>query len=182
MKSCRYCRKFGNSFFCYTRKKNYLFENRPILYSSGSWQFSTFLLLSGLLLSWILLKLPHRLIYFLILFQFGMGLCFLQWWIFVVNDISDHLPIFAIILGHKHAFSGRNRYFNFRLKNQQNMPRFKSELENVNWTELPDYNDPYVAYRSFLEKPTAIFNQCFPLGMARAKGYTTSNSGFLKHF
>ena len=76
MKSCRCCRKFGNSFFCYTRKKNYLFENLPILYSSGSWQFSTFLLLSGLLLSWILLKLPHRLIYFLIFFHFRMGFLF----------------------------------------------------------------------------------------------------------
>ena len=94
MKSCRYCRKFGNSFFCYTRKKNYLFENLPKLYSSGSWQFSIFLLLSGLLLSWILLKLPHRLIYFLIFFHFRMGFCFLQeQYICFVNDISDH-PIF----------------------------------------------------------------------------------------
>ena len=54
------------------------------------------------------------------------------------------------MLGYKHVFSGRNRYFTFRLKNQQNMPRFKPELENVNWKELPGHNDPYVAYRSFL--------------------------------
>lgn len=87
-----------------------------------------------------------------------MGLCFLQHWSFFGNDISDLLPIFAIILGCKHAFGGRNRYITFRLKSQQNMPRFKPKLQNVNWTELPGYNDPYVAYRSFLEKHTAIFS------------------------
>ena len=91
-----------------------------------------------------------------------------------VNDISDHLPIFAVILGYKHAFGDRNRYITFCLKNQQNTPRIKPELGNVNWTEFPGYNDPYLAYRSFLEKHIAIYNQCFPLEMVMAKGYTTS--------
>ena len=51
---------------------------------------------------------------------------------FFGNDISDLLPIFAIIFGCKHAFGGRNRYITFRLKNQQNMARFKPKLQNVN--------------------------------------------------
>ena len=69
--------------------------------------------------------------------------------------------LFAIILGYKHAFGDRYSYIIFRLKNQQNITRFKSELENINWPELPGYNYPYVVYRSFPEKYTAILTNIF---------------------
>ena len=88
-----------------------------------------------------------------------------------LNDISDHLPIFAVIFGYEQAFD-KNKYFTFRSKNQQNLTKFKSEIENVNWAELPGYNDPSQAYGNFLKKYTDIYNRCFPLKKVKAKGYT----------
>ena len=58
-----------------------------------------------------------------------------------LNDISDHLPIFAVIAEHEQIFR-RNKYFTFCSKNQQNLIKVKSEIENANWAELPGYNDP----------------------------------------
>ena len=55
-----------------------------------------------------------------------------------LNDISDHLPIFAIISGYEQIFH-RNKYFTFHSINQQNLIKFMSEIENVNWAELPGY-------------------------------------------
>ena len=60
----------------------------------------------------------------------------------------------------------------FPPKNQQNLTKFKSEIENVNWAELPGYNDPSRAYGNFLKKYTAIYDRCFPLKKVKAKGYT----------
>ena len=88
-----------------------------------------------------------------------------------LNDISDHLPIFAIISGYEQIFH-RNKYFTFHSINQQNLIKFMSEIENVNWAELPGYNDPSLAYGNFLKKYTAIYNRCFPLKKVKAKGYT----------
>ena len=48
-----------------------------------------------------------------------------------LNDISDRLPIFAVISEYEKAFN-RNKYFTFCCKNQQNFTTFKSEIENVN--------------------------------------------------
>ena len=58
-----------------------------------------------------------------------------------LNDISDHLPIFAVISGFEQAFD-RNKYLTFASKNPEYLTKFKSEIENVDWAELPGYNDP----------------------------------------
>ena len=88
-----------------------------------------------------------------------------------LNDVSDHLPVFAVISGYEQIVQ-RNKYITFRSKNQQNLIKFKSEIENVNWAELPGYNDPSLAYGNFLKKYAAIYNRCFPLKKVKAKGYT----------
>ena len=46
-----------------------------------------------------------------------------------LNDISDHLPIFAVISGYEQTFD-RNKYFTFRSKNLQNLTKFKSEKKS----------------------------------------------------
>ena len=58
-----------------------------------------------------------------------------------LNDISDYLPIFAIISRFEQTIS-RSNHITFREKTQENLTKFKSEIKNVNWSELPDYNDP----------------------------------------
>ena len=58
-----------------------------------------------------------------------------------LNDISDHLPIFAVISWYEQPFD-RNKYFTFRSKNQQDLTKFNIEIENFNWADFPGYNDP----------------------------------------
>ena len=98
-------------------------------------------------------------------------------------DISDHLPIFVVISGYEQIFH-RNKYFTFRSKIQQNLIKFKSEIENVNWGELPGYNDPSLAYGNFLKKYTAIFKfiiAAFRYKKLRLRLIHLINPGLLKH-
>ena len=49
----------------------------------------------------------------------------------------------------------------YREKSFSNIEKFKNELTSVNWTELPNYNDPYNAYGGFVYQFTTIYNNCF---------------------
>ena len=82
------------------------------------------------------------------------------------------LIIFSLLYQSMKRLSTEINYFTFGSKNQQNSTKLKSEIENVNWAELPGYNNPSQAYGSFLKKYTAIYNRCFPLKKVKAKGYT----------
>ena len=77
-------------------------------------------------------------------------------------DISDHLPIFSIV-STSDLNANERQFFGFRDKNPENITKFKEELSRVNWAELPDVNDPLLAYNSFLTKYTSIYKVCFPL-------------------
>ena len=45
--------------------------------------------------------------------------------------------------------TNERQFFIFRDKNSENITKFKEELSRVNWAELPDVNDPLLAYNSF---------------------------------
>ena len=96
-----------------------------------------------------------------------------------VYDISDHLPIFAIMPGYVQT-SYNNKYFTFRDKNPENLARFKSEIETVNWAGLPDFNNPSRAYGAFLKKYKQIFNRCFLLKKVKAKNVSLKKPWFSK--
>ena len=80
----------------------------------------------------------------------------------LLTDISDHLPIFTLLSDHYNNIS-KNMYFNFREKNVNNMVAFKAKLQNTNWGEVGEHNDPNFAYETFLDKYIAAYNKCFPL-------------------
>ena len=88
-----------------------------------------------------------------------------------LNDISDHLPIFAIISGFEQTIS-RSNHMTFREKTRGNLTKFKSEIKNVNWSELPDHNDHNQVYGHFLNKYTDICNRCFPVKKVNTKKCT----------
>ena len=96
-----------------------------------------------------------------------------------LNDISDHLPIFSIISGYKQNVE-KNKYFTFRDKNPINIEKFKLELGNVDWTDLPGYQDPNQAYGNFLKKYMSIYNLCFPLKRVKAKKQALRKPWFTK--
>ena len=79
----------------------------------------------------------------------------------MVNDISDHLPIFAMLFDSSVDTLDYRRPLMYREKSFSNIEKFKNELTSVNWTELPNYNDPYNAYgglcTSLLQFITTVF-------------------------
>ena len=64
------------------------------------------------------------------------------------------------------------------------MVAFKAELQNTNWGEVGEHNDPNFAYETFLDKYIAAYNKCFPLKTFKAKNCSLSkpwlSKGLLK--
>ena len=79
----------------------------------------------------------------------------------LVNDISDHLPIFAMLFNTSVDTLDNRRPLMYREKSFSNIDKSKNELTSVNWTELPNYNDPYNTYgglcTSLLQFITTVF-------------------------
>ena len=96
-----------------------------------------------------------------------------------LNDISDHLPIFSIISRYKQNVE-KNKYFTFRDKNPINIEKFKLELGNVDWADLPGYQDPNQAYGNFLKKYMSIYNLCFPVKRVKVKKQALHKPWFTK--
>ena len=70
-----------------------------------------------------------------------------------LNDISDHLPIFSLIL-YNNSTSDKNKYVFFREKNAHNLSAFKDELGKINWAEMPGLNNPsYIKAKTFITNP-----------------------------
>ena len=86
-------------------------------------------------------------------------------------DIPDHLPIFTLLLDQNKDLN-KTSWLSFRDKSANNVATFKDRLANVTWDELSEYNDPDCAYRCFLDKFTAIYNNCFPLKKVKVKNVT----------
>ena len=67
-----------------------------------------------------------------------------------LNDISDHLPIFSLIL-YNNSTSDKDKYVFFREKNAHNVSAFKDELGKINWAEIPGLNNPSSLINSLSE-------------------------------
>ena len=50
------------------------------------------------------------------------------------NDISDHLPIFSLVLNN-HSIGNNDKYVIFREKNAHSLNAFKDDLAKINWAE-----------------------------------------------
>ena len=68
-----------------------------------------------------------------------------------LNDISDHLPIFSLVLNN-HSTGDRDKYVIFREKNAHSLNAFKDDLGKINWAELPGLDDPSCAYKMAIFK------------------------------
>ena len=127
MKSCRYRRKFDNSLPVTPERRSIHGRISNILFQ---WQLTIFRFPPSVGSAFAEGATSINLLFNPL--PIWNGFVFSPTVKFFGIDISDLLPIFAIIFGCKHAFGGRNRYITFRLKNQQNMARFKPKLQNLN--------------------------------------------------
>ena len=96
-----------------------------------------------------------------------------------LNDISDHLPIFSLIL-YDNITSEKVKYVFFGEKNAHNLSAFKDELGKINWAEMPGLNDRSCAYELFVGKYTTIYDKCFPLRKMKAKRFNLRKPSFTK--
>lgn len=76
-------------------------------------------------------------------------------------DISDHLPNFTL-LKRKKPQSKENRPM-VRIYGEKNTQKFKSAMNEVNWNELYNKNNPNEALEMFYTHYSKNFHTCFPL-------------------
>ena len=94
-------------------------------------------------------------------------------------DISDHLPIFTLLLDQNKNLN-KTSWLSFRDKSGNNVAKFKDRLANVHWDVLSESKDTDCAYRCFLDKYTTIYNDCFPLKKVKVKNVTLSKPWITK--
>ena len=96
------------------------------------------------------------------------------------NDISDHLPIFSLVSGNAQSCNNPSKYITFRDKSAHNVARFRNELSDINWKEIPGFDNPSEAYGIFLSRFISIYNKCFPLKKVKANKCNFSKPWFSK--
>lgn len=91
----------------------------------------------------------------------------------LINDISDHLPIFMIMHSTKSSNAPQNSESLFRLGQTRTPGRLESskeELKSCNWEKLGVYvDDPNQAYEAFLIHFLNVYNKYCPIKMFPAK-------------
>ena len=85
----------------------------------------------------------------------------------IVNDLSDHLPVFAYTFKDSPSMhESRNNYAVIRDYSEHNIATFRTHLTNVDWSNHSD-NDPNIMYNNFLNELLRIYNLSFSEKVAR---------------
>ena len=85
----------------------------------------------------------------------------------VLNDLSDHLPVFAYFSGKTLTRDGENKVF-IRKITDENLRKFNENVSNTNWASFLD-EDPNMAYNNFIDEYSRVYNACFPLKVIKGK-------------
>ena len=88
----------------------------------------------------------------------------------IISDISDHLPIFSIVLGD--YLRKDSNSFTIRDTSEKRVNEFRHKLENTNWDfsdQANNANDPNTAYNIFIDEYTGLFDTCFPFKTIKGK-------------
>ena len=75
-------------------------------------------------------------------------------------DTSDHLPIFLIV-GKIKLNPKERRYA--RIHSEVNINKFKSRIDNFDWSSIQTIMDTNEAYNQFIKVYSEIYNESFPL-------------------
>ena len=79
-------------------------------------------------------------------------------------DISDHLPIFSIMIDDVNCSAVSNRTTQtYRDMSDKNVENFKDRLTYCDWSPTLKELAPSHAYSTFIDKFTSIYNECFPV-------------------
>ncbi|XP_051941777.1 uncharacterized protein LOC127614482 [Hippocampus zosterae] len=82
----------------------------------------------------------------------------------LINDISDHLPVFAVVHNYfDRKAKSTTRITEIRLRTQRSIDAFKQDLEKQNWTEVYSNEDPNTAFEVFQSTIISLYDKHFPL-------------------
>jgi hypothetical protein len=82
----------------------------------------------------------------------------------ITCKLSDHFPV---ILSIGKDTKPRDDFIKSRFLTENNILRFKNDLENINWTTVTNCNDPQIAYDLFSEIFIDLYNLHFPVKNVR---------------
>lgn len=86
----------------------------------------------------------------------------------LLNDISDHLPVFAIYSGAP-RLAERNEMIERRLRTVDNLNKFRNELSAQNWRKVYEAEEVDYAYDSFLQTFLMLYDRCCPIQQSRKR-------------
>ena len=98
----------------------------------------------------------------------------------VLNDLSDHLPVFAYF-GNEILTHSRERKVFTRVINATNLEKFTESLSNTNWSSyLSTRTTPMKPImRRFINEFSRIYEACFPLKVIKGKQMNKFSSPWL---
>ena len=86
----------------------------------------------------------------------------------VINDLSDHFPVFAYFRDENRPHNRTKKLFK-RSFNVSNLNNFNESLSNTDWSKLLDEEDPNKSYNNFISEYSKSFESCFPLKVIKGK-------------
>jgi len=97
----------------------------------------------------------------------------------IINDLSDHLPIFTLCYTDAHSSTIKPKEsVAIRNFSSQNINAFNNLLCEFDWNSLI-YADANAAYNGFLQKYTEFYNKSFPIKFCQGKNLKTLHNPWL---
>lgn len=81
----------------------------------------------------------------------------------LLNDVSDHFPIFCSIETHQSQTPSAKSTYNFRSYNEASKQAFADRIQSENWNSVYASQDAQNAYSSFAATVSDAYLNCFPL-------------------
>lgn len=98
----------------------------------------------------------------------------------VLNDLSDHLPVFVYI-NDATLTRGTERKIMMCTFNSDSLQKFNENLLNIKWSSFRNMEDPHEAYNNVVEEYPRVYNACFliPIKVLKGKRVNTFFSTWL---
>ena len=87
----------------------------------------------------------------------------------IINDISDHLPIFAHVFDRNFKVNDTSTKILKREINETTLAHFLESLSETNWSSYFINNDPNGSYDSFVTEFSWLYDTCFSLKILNLK-------------
>ena len=96
----------------------------------------------------------------------------------ILNDLSDHLPVFALSSTKFEKPNNETTYYT-RDYNDLNIIKFQTKLSQIEWTRVLIGQDPNRLYYVFAEEYYRHFEDCFPLKISKLNSCRKSKSPWI---